>query len=853
MIRVARSPDKNADIAASRRPRLPLWVRLAAWCALGVASAAVVPAWADGNYNNNQCNFALYGGAGLSIGNNGTINGNNITGSGNSLDSYTGVQSTVTGVTLSPLSPASFPSGGTSPTVASGATLAPGTYNTVTASGNLVLTAGTYYINTLNFGQGFTLSINSNGNDNNNGAVTIYIGASFGAGNINNASINNSGGGGDNGNNGRNLTILLYSGASFNLGNNATFKGLVYSPYSNSTVSFGNNGQITGAIVTGGSVSLGNNSQIQYSGGGDSNQYLYSSYAACGGSGGSGPSAFNAVDTGSSATSGKIGTKTAGVSFNLDLYALNSARTAQDTTFNGAVLVDLLANTATGVALDSNGCPTSSTALTIGTMTLASGKLSASIGAVSNAWRDVRVRLRYPATGTVTVTGCSSDNFAVKPAALSVQASDATPSTPGTSNILNSSVSSGTPVHKAGQPFTLTVTAYSGAASPAITSNYNGAVSVSTIAAISPASVTGTFSIGSASAISGSLVSTTATYSEVGSASVALQDTTFAAVDAGDGTAASCAGYYVCSSAATIGRFVPDHFAATAGAPVAACNGFTYFGEDFSTPFTLTAQNAANATTQNYTGTLAKLVLTSWGNFVFTASGAPAGSTLNGGATAPSGTWSNGLASVSASQNVSAPATPAAPTSVTILALPVDADGATMASATAVTSATATLYQGRARMSNAIGPETTDLPVPFQVEYWRSAIAGWQRNTSDTCTHASIQITSGTLAATATCVRDTGNPGNSGAGCAGAAPVAIYKYLQGGVVGTDSNLVAGFAGNFNLWLKASGAGNLGTVTVTGSVPSWLQYNWTGTVGNPSATATFGMSGTSPILYRSEHF
>jgi len=72
-------------------------------------------------------------------------------------------------------------------------------------------------------------------------------------------------------------------------------------------------------------------------------------------------------------------------------------------------------------------------------------------------------------------------------------------------------------------------------------------------------------------------------------------------------------------------------------------------------------------------------------------------------------------------------------------------------------------------------------------------------------------------------------------------------------VGTDSNLVAGFAGNFNLWLKASGAGNLGTVTVTGSVPSWLQYNWTGTVGNPSATATFGMSGTSPILYRSEHF
>ena len=102
-----------------------------------------------------------------------------------------------------------------------------------------------------------------------------------------------------------------------------------------------------------------------------------------------------------------------------------------------------------------------------------------------------------------------------------------------------------------------------------------------------------------------------------------------------------------------------------------------------------------------------------------------------------------------------------------------------------------------------------------------------------------------------TCVIEPGNV--SGKGCAVAPAVANRKYLESGVTGTDSNGVAGFAGNFNLWLRAPGSGNAGTIRVDALVPSWLQFNWTGTVGNPSARATFGVYRSGPIIHRREMY
>ena len=568
--------------------------------------------------------------------------------------------------------------------------------------------------------------------------------------------------------------------------------------------------------------------------------------------------AFESATSPAGAYTGNINTKIAGTAYTLDVVALTSAKTSVSTAFSGSVAVQVLGTTNAAPSLDSNGCPSTGVQVLAspGTVNISAGRSTISFPAEANAWRYAKVKISYPASSP-SVVACSTDAFAIRPASLSVVANDASCAGPGC--YLNSAGTSGAPVHAAGQVFTLTASAYNGASNPAITSNYPGsgvALTPAGLAVVTPASVLGTFAPGSFSGSGGTLSSASATYSEAGSFTVQLQDQSFAAVDAAESaapasgitspvTGASCSGYYLCSGSTTIGRFVPDHFAIAAAAPVAACGSFTYFGQDFTTHFTLSAQNANNVTTQNYSGSLAKLGLGTWSNFVFSASGNPGGSVLTSGAAVPTGSWSAGSASIGASQNLSVPASPAAPASVTILAKPVDADGVTLTSATAITTVGATLYQGRARMSNAIGPETWDLPVPMRVEYWQSAAAGWQINSADSCTLATVHIASGTLPATATCVRDTGSPGSSGAGCAGVSPIPSHEFLDAAV--------SGFAGNFNLWLAGTGAGNLGYVNLSATVPAWLQYNWSGSTGNPTATAAFGMNSTGPVLYRNEKY
>jgi MSHA biogenesis protein MshQ len=99
------------------------------------------------------------------------------------------------------------------------------------------------------------------------------------------------------------------------------------------------------------------------------------------------------------------------------------------------------------------------------------------------------------------------------------------------------------------------------------------------------------------------------------------------------------------------------------------------------------------------------------------------------------------------------------------------------------------------------------------------------------------------LAAGETCVRDTGSPGASGIGCAPAAPLAERYH------GPPST------GDFNLTLAAPGAGNNGSVQITATVPTWLQYDWNAaTPGdeNPSGEATFGVfGGQSKQIYSRE--
>jgi predicted RNA-binding Zn-ribbon protein involved in translation (DUF1610 family)/acetyltransferase-like isoleucine patch superfamily enzyme len=306
-----------------------------------------------------------------------------------------------------------------------------------------------------------------------------------------------------------------------------------------------------------------------------------------------------------------------------------------------------------------------------------------------------------------------------------------------------------------------------------------------------------------------------------------------------------------------IGRFIPDHFAVTAGTVAPACsNAFTYFGQDFAaspasnafaTPFTLTAQNLSNGITQNYTDGFAKLPLTTWGaapasavapGYGFSAATLPAGATLSASATAPTGSWpslasaqpSRGVASITAKHKVSRPTALTGITSLTVSAAPVDSDGVTMAS-TAV-GAASNFYYGRLRMLNAYGSELLALPMSLTTEYWTTA--GWVKNALDGCTAVPVPTSTSGLAFGA---------GNLSAG-------ETVASIQGITTG-NATLIAGDAG---FKLSKPGTGNTGFVTITMATPDWLKFPWvtTGVDVNASARATFGIF-KSPLIYRRENY
>ncbi|NRF71120.1 hypothetical protein HLB44_29400 [Aquincola sp. S2] len=198
-------------------------------------------------------------------------------------------------------------------------------------------------------------------------------------------------------------------------------------------------------------------------------------------------------------------------------------------------------------------------------------------------------------------------------------------------------------------------------------------------------------------------------------------------------------------ASARIGRFVPDRFSIAPGSVQPACsNAFSYFGQDgFGTDFTLRAENAGGVITLNYSGSFARLDLTSWSPFAFSAAGLPAGALLGAGATAPSGSWSLGQAAVSARHQVGRPPAPSVEAAITISAAPVDSDGVTMAAAP-VAPATPLRF-GRLRLSNAFGSETSSLSLPVQAQYWSGR--SWLPNGADSCTvvPAAAVARSGTL------------------------------------------------------------------------------------------------------------
>jgi MSHA biogenesis protein MshQ len=589
--------------------------------------------------------------------------------------------------------------------------------------------------------------------------------------------------------------------------------------------------------------------------------------------GSSDASAFDCLETGTNlpwtaAARKPLYTKRAGVNFKLDIAALKSDGALESNYVSAGgnskyVKVELF-DDATPPAT----CAAYSSPLASQTVAFASGTYSGAAGRALTAnfnvgatYTKLRCRVREctdSSCGSFTpvAAACSSDQFSVRPsvATLSTSATAAPPS------------ATATPAIAAGGNFTLravtTPTTY--ARSLTLDTGRLTAQDPSTQVTQQAGGTVGTLA---ASGLTGNAAAINTSYSEVGYlylAPGAYRDDTLTAVDAAQGDcvtdttgdkylsdALDANGKYGCavgnSVALSLGRFRPDHFAVSAPSVTPFCaavpaNDFTYFGQDgFGTGFIMTAQNASNGTTQNYRGVFARFVTTGYGNYGFTAATLPTGSALQASATGPTGTWTNGTATIAARHQVSRPTNPTAETLLTVSAAPTDGEVPASATATAV-GTNVRLRYGRLRMQNAYGSELLALPVPFEAQFWNGNF--YVTNIGDSCTvlpMSSISTSNftGGLVACETQITPTG------------AQTLANGRIPGGLVLTRPG--ANNSGSVELAINVTNAAVPGAITCVGPASSaataanlpWFSPNIKG-------RATFGIY-RSPLIYLRENY
>jgi len=586
------------------------------------------------------------------------------------------------------------------------------------------------------------------------------------------------------------------------------------------------------------------------------------------------PGSFNAFETitAANATTGQIYTKLAGTNFSLDVVAILSG--VQQTTFTNTAQVDLVTGSTGG-----SGCP--GAPVTIAgpqAVSLTSGRGTTGAFNVASAYRDVRVRVRYPTVVSPTVTSCSTDNFSIRPVAFSAP----------TSNMTNSGTL-GTPFAKAGAAFTITAVAIAG---------YDGTPTLDNTkitahaGAVQNGAVGGTF--GAANPATGTATGAAFTYGEVGNFTIGINgvlDNTFtnASTDQGNGDCTAdfsnslvppVGGRYGCyfgNSAASlaIGRFTPDHFDISLNTPVfttgCGAGAFTYVGQTFSYTLqpviTVTAKNSAalgNQITQNYQGAswwkITNLSLTGKSYTAAPPSLDTSGITGTDPVILATGSGVGTLTFSSGTGLFFTRTTPVAPFNAEIsLAINViDADGVSAVSNPVAFGAASAgngiafssgkeMRFGRLRLSNASGSTLLDLPLPLSTQYYDGNF--FVTNTADSCTTLlGSDLRFGFLAATPNLVAcETAiNPGGTiffvgGKASATASPTLTPAKLAKPGSGND--------GAVDIWINLNGiAGNRCTAVgaagpaATNANKPWLQGNWSGgtyTV-DPTGRATFGI-------------
>ncbi|WP_415886548.1 DUF6701 domain-containing protein [Neptuniibacter sp. QD37_6] len=160
-----------------------------------------------------------------------------------------------------------------------------------------------------------------------------------------------------------------------------------------------------------------------------------------------------------------------------------------------------------------------------------------------------------------------------------------------------------------------------------------------------------------------------------------------------------------------------------------------------------------------------------------------------------------------------------------------------------------TIMYGRVSISSVHGPETQDLPVPFEVQYWDGTT--FVRNTDDSCT--TIPLAN---------ISYDGNPISS---AVADRTVTVGDGTTVGnlrINGTDSDASTG---DFSLIFTAPGAGSGGNdktgyfpVGLT-SIDDWLRYDWdqdgnANDISVPDAIITFGRArGNDRMIFWQERF
>ncbi|HET7370539.1 MAG TPA: DUF6701 domain-containing protein, partial [Gammaproteobacteria bacterium] len=609
------------------------------------------------------------------------------------------------------------------------------------------------------------------------------------------------------------------------------------------------------------------------------------------------PGSFNITEAGTDPHIGPIYTKIAGIGYTLNLWAFKNNGTQDNNPRNQGelYLLDATDNSGDEYGNDS-GCRTTWTPIAdLGPFDFtdngSNNPLIVTLPQFPNALSSARI-LIVEDNGTLA---CSHDAFAIRPAYFAITASQDSPTTPGTTEILVAPVdASSTPYHRAGRPFTITLTPKN-AAGATVTGYTTGAPAVAITGIVLP--VGGTIGSYGDSGIwtfsGGTAYLETATYSEVGAFGAQATDAAFTVVDAGDGTSncqrtigldcsqTTTPKYW--SGPTTIGRFTPDHFDVDWNEPEfePGCSaGFTYLQQTVgyapakAPELKFVAKSADGNPTVNYRSfkvagdpfgrlTVAKIVNANSGwpdsgysetddsaspsdhpldtNLVSALDNLTIQPDATDGSTGtiifpPSTPTDNRLVIERLTAEPAAAGEPPFDATINLKLVVTDEDGVTAATNPATTTIPlGDVRYGRVLLRSAVGSELLDLPVEMIAQYYLDDDSGFVRNDEDGCS----TVSGVSLANFQAYLGNTFANGNTAA-----------NFYQLNAPSRPGDLDTG---NFGLSLSAPGSGHQGTVDISADVPMWLQYDWNGdgvygdgtNADNPSSRAAFGIYKGSP--------